>query len=140
MSLGWDRATPGADPLLCRCLSPQPLDPGLEARGPRPPRRRGLGAGLRLVCISLPPPPPWFVQILRPAPAAAPRAQDAAARIPLGPRARPTPLWAFPRACWLCLVNRILERRLAKLRLKREGGGRTNSMHPSGSSRVCEGS
>lgn len=55
---------PAAHRLLCRCLSLQPPDPGREARGPRPPRRRGLAGGLRLVCISRPrPPPPWFVPL-----------------------------------------------------------------------------
>lgn len=53
-----------AHPLLCRCLSLQRPDPGREARGPRPPRRRGVAGGLRLVCISRPrPPPPWFVPL-----------------------------------------------------------------------------
>lgn len=43
------------------------LTPWREARA-RPPRRRGLRAGLRLVWISRPPPPPSFVPVTSPRP------------------------------------------------------------------------
>lgn len=44
-------------------------------------------------------------------------------RSALWPPAHPAALWAKPAACSLFLVNRLLQRRLAKLRIKQRRGG-----------------